>query len=92
LTPEAKVKAKVHALLKKYDAYAVNYIGGAYANNGTPDILACVKGRFFGIEVKAGRNKPTELQLSNLRRIEAAGGIGLVINESNLEVLESALK
>jgi Holliday junction resolvase len=91
LTPEAKVKAKVHALLKKYEAYAVNYIGGAYANSGTPDILACVRGKFFGIEVKAGKNKPTELQLSNLRRIEAAGGVSLVINETNLDVLETAL-
>jgi Holliday junction resolvase len=91
VTPEAKVKKKVHALLKEYSAYAVNYIGGAYSNNGTPDILACVKGRFFGIECKAGSNKPTALQWANLRKIEEAGGIGLVVNEDGLPALRVAL-
>lgn len=86
-TPESKVKAKIHAILNQLGAYAVNYIGGAYANNGTPDILACYKGRFIGIEAKAGNGKPTALQLSNLRRIYEAGGTALIINENNLAAL-----
>lgn len=90
-TPESKVKAKIHALLKARGAYAVNYIGGISANNGTPDILACLKGRFIGIEAKAGKNKPTDLQTLNLKRIDAAGGLALVINETNLSVLEVML-
>lgn len=87
MTPEAKVKVKIHAALKAQGAYAVNYIGGLHANNGTPDILACLGGRFIGIEAKAGTNKPTDLQIHNLRRIEEAGGLALVINETNLEEL-----
>jgi hypothetical protein len=87
VTPEAAVKAKIHAALKAQGAYAVNYIGGLHANNGTPDILACLDGRFIGIEAKAGGNKPTELQLHNLRRIDDAGGLALVINETNLELV-----
>lgn len=90
-TPEAKVKAKIHKILQQHDAYAVNYIGGLHANNGTPDILACVHGMFVGIEAKAGDNKPTDLQISNLRRIEAAGGSALVINEENLPYLDGVL-
>lgn len=90
-TPEAKVKAKIHAMLKARGAYAVNYIGGAFANNGTPDILACVSGEFYAIEAKAGKNRPTDLQLSNLRRIHEAGGVALVINETNLNHLEDLL-
>jgi hypothetical protein len=86
-TPEAAVKAKIHAALKAQGAYAVNYIGGLHANNGTPDILACLGGRFIGIEAKAGSNKPTDLQLQNLRRIDEAGGVALVINETNLELV-----
>jgi len=88
-TPESKVKAKVHAKLKKANAYAVNYIGGQFANNGTPDILACYRSRFVGIECKAGKNKPTQLQLRNLEKIEVAGGLALVINESNLDLLDN---
>jgi Holliday junction resolvase len=76
MTPEAKVKAKIHKALKAAGAYAVNYIGGQFANNGTPDILACLEGRFIGIEAKAGRGKPTDLQISNLRKIHNAGGSG----------------
>jgi hypothetical protein len=91
-TPESKVKAKIHALLKKHRAYAVNYIGGISANNGTPDILACLNGRFFGIEAKAGKNKPTDLQTLNLKRIDEAGGVALVINEENLNQLEDILE
>jgi Holliday junction resolvase len=87
VTPEAKVKLKIHAALKAQGAYAVNYIGGLHANNGTPDILACLGGRFIGIEAKAGSNKPTDLQLQNLRRIDEAGGVALVINETNLELV-----
>jgi hypothetical protein len=90
-TPEAKVKAKIHAALKASGAYAVNYIGGQYANNGTPDILACLNSRFIGIEAKAGRGKPTALQIKNLRTINAAGGLALVINETNLDYLKECL-
>ena len=90
-TPESKVKKKVHALLKAKDAYAVNYIGGQYANAGTPDILVCYLGRFIGIECKAGRGKPTALQFKNLRDITIAQGIALVINETNLSYLEEVL-
>ena len=90
-TPEAKVKAKIHAILKAHRAYAVNYIGGISANNGTPDILACLNGRFIGIEAKAGKNKPTDLQTLNLKRIDEAGGLALVINEENLPLLKDIL-
>lgn len=91
-TPESKVKAKIHALLRAHGAYAVNYIGGVSANNGTPDILACLNGRFIGIEAKAGKNKPTDLQTLNLKRIDEAGGLALVINETCFVTLELMLR
>ena len=84
MTPEAKVKKKIHAALDAVGAYHVNYIGGLAGNNGTPDILGCHKGRFFGIEAKAGDNKPTELQMHSLKRIAESGGLALVINETNI--------
>lgn len=90
-TPEAKVKRTIHRLLTEAGAYAVNYIGGQYANNGTPDILACLNGRFIGIEAKAGTNKPTALQINALAAIDEAGGVALVINESNLQYLKECL-
>ena len=57
-----------------------------------PDIVACFHGRFIGIECKAGSNKPTALQLKNLADIETAGGVSLVINEDNVDLLVATLK
>lgn len=90
-TPESLVKKKIHAALKAVGAYGVNYIGGQYAKAGTPDILACLDGRFIGIEAKAGTNKPTMLQIIALREIDKAGGLALVINENNLVYLIGCL-
>lgn len=45
---------------------------------GTPDILAVISGRFVAIEVKRPGGKPSKLQLVQLKRIEAAGGIAMV--------------
>lgn len=46
---------------------------------------------FFTIEAKAGKGKPSDLQDACMREIERAGGICLVINEKNLDVLEAWL-
>ncbi len=83
-TPEVKVKDKVKAVLKNLGAYYVMPVTGGYGNSGAPDFLVCYKGRFIGIECKAGRNKPTALQEKNLREIEDAGGSALVVNEENV--------
>ena len=87
MTPEAAVKKKIHKVLDAVGAYHVNYIGGLAGNNGTPDILGCYQGRFFGIEAKAGTNKPTDLQMKRLQRIDETGGLALVVNETNITYL-----
>jgi hypothetical protein len=53
-----------------------------------PDIVACYKGRFIGIECKANGNLPTALQQKHLREISIAGGTALVIDETNIGMLE----
>lgn len=83
-TPEKKVKDKVVAQLKALGAYYFYPVTGGFGRSGVPDIVGCYRGRFFGIECKAGKNKPTKLQELNLKQIKAAGGIALVINEENL--------
>jgi pantoate kinase len=93
-TPEAKVKAKIKAILKAHRAYYAMPIGTGYGSSGVPDFLVCLNGEFLAIEAKAGKGVPTALQLKNLREIEAAGGRTLVINEQSLElkVLEAILE
>ena len=90
-TPEARVKNTIKSILALHGAYRVMPVSNGMGAHGIPDFLVCHHGRFIGIEAKAGNNRPTELQLSNLRQIEAAGGVGLVINENNLDLLDGVL-
>jgi Holliday junction resolvase len=84
MTPEAKVKKQVVAILKEVGAYYFYPVTSGYGTSGVPDIVGCCDGKFFGIECKAGKNKPTKLQEQQLRSIAASGGIALVINEDNI--------
>jgi hypothetical protein len=93
-TPEAKVKAKIKAILKEHGAWYAMPIGTGLGNSGVPDFLVCLNGEFLAIEAKAGKGIPTALQEKNLRDIDKAGGRTLVINEQSLElkVLEAVLE
>jgi len=99
-TPEGKVKAKIDAILKPYKAsgrlWYTKTAGSMFGKNGVPDYIGCCmtywKERlFFAIEAKAGKGKPSDLQEACMRDIEKAGGICLVINETNLQELQDFL-
>ena len=63
-----------------------------YGRSGVPDIIACYKGKFIGIECKSGDNKPTLLQLRNIEHIKRNQGLAIVINEDNIETLLALVK
>jgi len=84
MTPEGKVKEIVKKYLKQREIYYIMPSTGGYGSSGVPDIVVCHKGKFYGLEIKSGTNKPTALQMDNLERIEDNGGHGVVINESNV--------
>lgn len=92
MTPEAKVKKKVQTILKDRGAYYFTPVTGGFGRSGVPDIVACYHGKFIGIECKAGNNKPTALQTKNLEEIQKAGGVSLVINEDNVDLLVATMK
>lgn len=90
-TPERKVKAAITRLLKTSGAYFTMPMGTGYGSAGVPDYLICHKGKFIGVEAKAGKNRPTKLQLEQMERIRNSGGRTFVINEDNLQELEDYL-
>ena len=47
---------------------------------------------FFGLECKAGKNKPTPLQERNLEEIGNAGGIQMVVNEDNARDVDKLIR
>lgn len=87
MTPEAKVKSKVKAIIKEYGAYSITPFTAGFGASGAPDIIVCYKGKFIGVECKAGKNQPTALQESHLSNIEKCGGHALVIRETNIDSL-----
>lgn len=49
-------------------------------------MLVCVNGKFVAMELKKDdKEKPTVLQAHNLKRINEANGIGLVVHPQNLK-------
>jgi hypothetical protein len=91
MTPEAKVKKAVRALLDAEDIYHFNPFGGGYGRAGIPDVICCVNSWFLAIECKAAKGKTTALQARELERIRDAGGVALVVWE-DLTELRQAIK
>lgn len=83
-TPESKVKKTVTKYLKELGVYYFYPATGGFGRSGVPDIVACYKGLFLGIECKAGKGKTTALQQKNLEDIKSAGGFDWVVNEENM--------
>ena len=46
---------------------------------GCPDILACIEGRFYGLEVKQDKGIASAIQLRQLKNISDAGGISAIV-------------
>ena len=92
MTPEKKVKTKVKKILDELGAYHFFPATGGYGASGVPDIIVCWKGNFYGIECKANGNKPTALQMKHLTDIHFAGGISIVVDETNIDELLNIMR
>ena len=73
---EQDIQTKIMNYIKSIGGLPIkqNQIG-IYAQAGVPDILACIKGKFIGIEVKKPGETPKPLQTQFLLAIRQAGGI-----------------
>lgn len=77
---EQALQTKIMNLIKKKGFWATKVISSS--KTGTPDILACIHGRFVAIEVKApGKiNNVTDLQRAQLNAIIESGGRAAVVD------------
>ena len=77
---ETPFKEKVEKWLTANNYWFIKYWAGAkYTKEGIPDVLACINGLFYGLELKGTDGRPSVLQLKNLKDIRKAGGIGMLI-------------
>lgn len=90
MSEEKKVEDKIKKYLDSLGAYYLKVHGSAFQPAGTPDILACVNGRFVGIEVKKPKGGVvSELQKFKIKQIRNAGGVAFVAK--SVEEVETQL-
>lgn len=88
-TPEKKVKAKIVKVLKEEGVYYFFPATHGFGRSGIPDIVCCVNGHFLAIEVKAGTNKPSALQVREIEAIRRCNGVAVVANDENWDMVRA---
>lgn len=77
--PEKRIENQIKRYLDSIGAWHIKTHGSMFSKAGTPDIIACVKGKFVAIEVKRPEGgKISELQKYHINAISEAGGLAFV--------------
>ena len=76
-TPEGFEKDDIKKYLKSINAWHFSPYMAGFGKSGVPDIICCIRGMFFGIEVKREGKAPTPIQLLRMAELEAAGGFAV---------------
>lgn len=93
MAQEKSFENKIKTYLSQHGAWYVKYWAGAkFTKEGIPDILACINGIFYAIEIKAPSGRPTVLQLVTLRKIRQAGGMGILLYPDDFDGFIKFLK
>lgn len=75
---ERQLKEKVIYMIRQEFPNVFFWKTSERFTSGIPDIVGCIEGRFFAIELKAARNKPSKIQDYTLKKIREAGGHGFL--------------
>lgn len=79
-----KLEKHIENQIKKYldslgpNSWHMKVHGSMYQKSGVPDILACINGRFVGIEVKRPGGIVAPLQDWVMSEIRESGGVAFV--------------
>ena len=85
---ESGFQKKVIAFLKaKVGGHWIKIHGSSYQTLGEPDVVGCVKGKFYAFELKRpdGKGKVSDAQRIKLASIKREGGVAMVVD--NLDQL-----
>jgi len=66
--------------------------GGGFQKSGIPDLLMCVNGIFFAVELKSSSGRPSDIQRKNIGMVNRGGGIGLVLYPEGLDEFTKIVK
>ena len=91
--PEKRFENTVKQFLKSQGAYFIKYwSGGGYTKSGIPDLLVSCNGFFLGVELKAPKGTPTDLQIRELHRIRDSGGLAILLFPKDLELFKNLIR
>lgn len=76
---EARIKADIRRFLTESGAFWSNVQGGPGSKPGDPDIVACYKGRYIGLEAKTETGRQSDIQKVRESEIRDAGGVYAVV-------------
>ena len=71
---ETQLKNKVIQFIKRQYPGAWVYKAADRWTAGIPDLLLCIEGKFYAIELKVGRRDPEKIQKYVIKKIRSAGG------------------
>lgn len=75
---EKTIENQIKRYLDSIGAWHIKTHGNMFSRAGTPDIIACFRGKFIAIEVKKPGGVVSELQKAHIKLIRMAGGIAFV--------------
>ncbi len=81
---ESGIVKEILATLRAAGWWAEKTHGDSFTTTGSPDIHACIAGRFVALEVKRPGAQATKAQLYHLRMIREAGGVGAVVDDADV--------
>ncbi len=88
---ESAISRAILRWLRSEGFWATKVHGDPMQERGVPDILACINGRFLACETKEDEDeKPSTIQLYQLRKICEAGGVAIVPTE--LDAVKQAVR
>jgi hypothetical protein len=93
--PESMLQRRIKKELKSaIGGWWIKIHGGPFQEAGIPDLLGCVDGKFFALEVKRPGEKPTQLQIEAMKDIKLAGGTVAVVEtpKEAINVVQKALR
>lgn len=91
---ESRLQKRIQDYLRKHvGGWWFKVWGGPFTPAGIPDLIGCVDGMFFALEVKLPKksSKPSAIQLETIRDIVLKGGGVATIVRSEEEAVEVVL-
>lgn len=88
MAQEKQFENRIKKYLKDHGAWFLKTWSNGVQRAGVPDLLACYKGKFIAIEVKAENGRASELQRYEVEQIRKAGGIAMILKPSEFDLFK----